>query len=457
MANTVIMPKLGQTMEEGSIVKWHKKEGDEVKKGDILFEIETDKAVLEVESFYDGNLIKIIIGEGQPVPVNSAVAYVGEKGEKPPAAAAPAAKAPAAPAKPEAGRQAPAAESKPAPAPQAPAPAQAAAPAPVARPQPAPQQVPSRLLISPRAKALAKSCVINPASIRGSGPNGRITEKDVKAHLDARGYSSIRITPAAKNLAAGNDIDILTLSPADENGRIRVEDVETAVAEKPKAMSKMRQVIAQRLTDSFTGTPHFYVTVAIDMTDLMKFRQELKEKGQSFTVTDFILESVILSLKEFPAVNSVTDGRTTSWRSRVNLGMAVSIAEGLVVPVIRNAEHLTMEELRNKAKDLAGRAREGKLMPDEMQGSSFTVSNMGMMDVENFCAIINPGEAAILAVSSTRETVVARDGKPVIRSIMKVTLSVDHRIVDGAMGAAFANSVKNKLEDIELWKRLTSL
>jgi len=217
----------------------------------------------------------------------------------------------------------------------------------------------------------------------------------------------------------------------------------------------MRQVIARRLTESFSGTPHFYVTVSVDMTDLMAYRKELKAQGVSYTVTDFILEAVVLSLQEHPTVNSVCDGTTIRWYGSVDLGVAVSVENGLVVPAIANADDLGMEELRDRARDLTTRAREGKLLPDEMTGSTFTVSNMGMLDVENFHAIINPGEAAILAVSSTRDSVVAREGRMEIRSIMKMTLSTDHRIVDGAMGAAFANSIRQKLEDMDLWKSLT--
>lgn len=448
MAQAVIFPKLGQTMEEGAIVKWHKKEGDTVKKGDIIFEIETDKAALEVESFFEGILLKILIGEGITVPVNTVVGYVGEKGEKvpdtppPPVVSAP----PAVPA--------PAAKVQTS----APSPAPAGAPVPRVTPKPVPQGglEPQRTIISPRARTLVKSAAISAARIRGTGPGGRIVEKDVKEYLDKSGYAKLRISPTAKNMAINEGIDILSVRGTGEGGKIRSDDIKRAIAEKPKTMSKMRQVIARRLTESFTSTPHFYVTVSVDMTDLMAYRQELKAKGQQYTVTDFILEAVVLSLVEFPILNSVTDGTTVTWRSSVNLGMAVSIEEGLVVPAIRNAETLSLAELREQARTLATKAREGKLLPDEMTGSTFTVSNMGMLDVDNFNAIINPGEAAILAVASTRDTVVARDGKMVIRAIMKMTLSTDHRIVDGAMGAAFANSIKHKLEDIELWKRLTS-
>jgi len=219
-------------------------------------------------------------------------------------------------------------------------------------------------------------------------------------------------------------------------------------------MSKMRQVIAQRLTASFTSTPHFYVTVAVDMTDLQEWRKILKQADKPFTVTDFILKAVALALVEFPALNSSTDGRTTRWHSRVHLGMAVSIAEGLVVPVIRNAHELSIAELHERAAGFALKARDGKLTPDEMTGSTFTISNMGMLDVEHFTAIINPGESAILAVASTRPTPVVRDGKIEIRAIMKITLSSDHRLVDGACAARFVNRVKSMLEDLELWKSM---
>lgn len=451
MAQAVIFPKMGQTMEEGAIVKWHKKEGDEIKKGDILFEIETDKAALEIESFFEGTLLKIFIGEGITVPVNTIVGYIGQKGEAVPDA--PPQPAPAAPK----------VEVKTAPA----SVQQTAVPSPVTASQPAAMpartaapvepQLPKRLFISPRARVLVDECVINPARIKGTGQGGRITEKDVKAYLETSGYNRLKVTPAAKEIARKEGIDLATVRGTGEGGKIRTEDIKRAIDEKPKTMSKMRQVIARRLTESFTSTPHFYVTVSTDMTEIMKYRQELKSKGADFTVTDFILKSVVMALQEFPAVNSVCDGTSTAWRSSVNLGLATSVPDGLVVPPIRNAQDLSMKELHDTAKTLAGKAREGKLLPDEMTGSTFTVSNMGMMDVENFHAIINPGEAAILAVASTKEMPVVKDGQIVIRAIMKITLSCDHRIVDGAMGAAFVNSIKRKLEDIELWKRLISL
>lgn len=462
MAQAIIFPKLGQTMEEGAIVKWLKKEGDAVKKGDILFEIETDKANLEVESFFEGTLVKIYVREGVTVPVNTVVAYVGTPGEKvpdqPPAPEAEKPEPAAAPAPPAtAPTAAPAPAPAPAAAPAAPIPAAPAAPAfkPAPLPAaPAPAAAAKRLVISPRAKACAKEACIDPANIRGTGPNGRIVEKDVKAYLDAHGYSQLRITPAAKRLAAQNNIDILTVRGSGDGGRIMVDDINRAIKRLPVPLTKMRQVIARRLQQSKQTIPHFYVTVKTDMTELLAFRNELKGRGIKYSVNDFVLEAVILSLEEFPIVNSVTDGATVAWRGDVDLGMAVSVTNGLVVPVIRAAQTLTMAELKAQTSALSEKARAGKLMPDEMTGSSFTVSNMGMMGVDQFMAIVNPGEAGILAVSSARQVPAVVNGEIKIRSVMAMTLSVDHRIVDGSVAAEFVNAVKSKLENLELWKSL---
>jgi pyruvate dehydrogenase E2 component (dihydrolipoamide acetyltransferase) len=446
MATPLIMPKFGQMTEESAIVEWRKKEGDKVAKGDILFTVETDKSVMEAESFEDGTLLKILVQPGVNVPVQSVVGFIGKPGEAIPAVETP---KPAAPKPAEAtpvGRVAPSAPQLVTQQPARTAEAAVLTTVPAA---------PGRLKISPRARALAEKCVIAPRHIKGTGPEGRIVEKDVEAYLDAKGYRNLRVTPAAKNLAANEEIDLLSVAPG-EGGRISVEDVQRAVAEKPKAMSKMRQIIAQRLQQSMVTAPHFFVTVEVDMTDLVAYRAELKAKGAPYTVTDFISESVVLTLKEFPEMNSSTDGKTIRWNSRVHLGVAVSLEQGLVVPVIRNAESLTLAELNAKAKELADKARTNKLAPDEMTGSTFTISNMGMLDVENFTAIINTGEAGILAVSSTLKKPVVRGDKIVVRSIMKITLSSDHRLIDGAMAARFVNAVKQKLEDVELWKRLTA-
>jgi len=455
MAEAVLLPKLGQTVEEATIVRWHKKEGDRIEKGDVLFEIETDKAVLEAESFHEGTLLKVLVGTDETVPVSSVVAYVGEPGEEIPEPSPPAV-APSRPDVAPASRRRPDTGETPVPRESASppqVPTEQAGPAPAA--PAAPPVTPARKFVSPRARLLARTHLVDPARVPGTGPNGRVVEKDVQAYIKQHGIDKIRISPTAKRLAARENVAILDVRASGDSGRVLVRDVNRAIAERPVPLTKMRQVIAQRLTQSFTTTPHFYVTVEVDMTELLGFRQKLKAAGNSYTVTDFILESVILSLQEFPALNSVTDGKTVRWHSSVDLGMAVGLEEGLVVPVLRNAEEFTLDELHDSVRAMAARAREGKLIPDEMMGSTFTVSNMGMLDVENFGAIINPGESAILATASTVARPAAVNGKVRIRQIMKMTLSADHRIVDGTLGAGFVNAIKHKLEDIALWKRLT--
>jgi pyruvate dehydrogenase E2 component (dihydrolipoamide acetyltransferase) len=432
--------------EESAIVQWLKQEGDPVAKGDILFTVETDKSVMEVESFAEGTLLKILVQPGVSVPVQTTVGFLGQPGEPLPAVTAPPPIVGQASSLPSG-----AGGAQPAP----PVVGQASRlPLAVGGAEPAP--APARPRLSPRARRLAAECVIDPARVAGSGPGGRVVEKDVQAYLEASGYGRIRISPAAKQLAAREKLDLLTLVGASVSGRINVGDVQRALAERPRPMSKMRQIIAQRLTQSVVTAPHFFVTVEVDMTGLLWFRAQLKEQGAPYTVTDFISQAVVLTLKEFPAVNSSTDGQTIRWHSHVHLGLAVSLEQGLVVPVIRDAEELTLAELSARAAELADQARRGKLAPDEMTGSTFTISNMGMLDLENFTAIINPGEAAILAVASALRKPVVRDGQVLVRSIMKMTLSSDHRLIDGALAARFINAVKQKLEDLALWKLLAA-
>jgi pyruvate dehydrogenase E2 component (dihydrolipoamide acetyltransferase) len=451
MATPIIMPKFGQMTEESTIVEWCKKEGDKVAKGEILFHVETDKSVMEVESFAEGTLLKIIVPAGVVVPVQSTVAFLGNPGEPIPAVTA------APPPAPKAADTAPAATPAlvAAARPAAPAPTPVAAP-PSVIPSLQPSITPTIFRISPRAAVLAKNCVINPANVKGTGPEGRIVEKDVKAYLAARNYDQLRISPTAKTMAAKEKLDVLTIQGTGDSGRITVADVERAMAERPKPMNRMRQVIAQRLTQSIVTQPHFYVTVSVDMTDLIAYRSQLKAAGAPYTVTDFISQAVVLSLQEFPVCNSSCDGRNTRWHSHVNLGLAVSIEGGLVVPVIRNAEQLSLMEICTLSKQLADKARAGKLTPDDMSGGTFTISNMGMLNVENFHAIINTGEGGILAIASAMKQPVVRDDKIVIRTMMKMTLSVDHRLIDGSLGAQFINAIKAKLENVELWKMLAA-
>jgi pyruvate dehydrogenase E2 component (dihydrolipoamide acetyltransferase) len=450
MVTPIVMPKFGQMTEDSSIVEWLKKEGDTVAKGDVLFLVETDKSVMEVESFSAGTLLEIVVGVGVSVPVQSVVAYLGEKGEAVPATPAPQ-RPVAASAAPTLSAASPLRSATPvvaaAPLASSTPPATTQAPVPAA---------PARFRISPRAAALAKDSVIDPHAIVGGGPEGRIVEKDVKAYLAAHDYASLRVSPAAKALAAKEGLDLIALGADNAGKRIEVADVERAIAEKPAPMSKMRQVIAQRLAQSVVTAPHFYVTVEVDMTETLAHRTRLNAAGARYTVTDFIAQASVLALKEFPPVNSATDGKTVRWHSRVHLGIAVTLDQGLVVPVVRDADEMTMAELSARSKQLIDKARAGALAPDEMSGSTFSISNMGMLDVEAFTAIINPGESAILAVSSTVKKPVVRGDAIVARPIMKMTLSSDHRLIDGATAARFINSIKKKLEDNGLWSALTS-
>ena len=458
MIQAIVMPKFGQTVEESSIQRWLKQEGDSVSNGEILFEIETDKAVLEVPSFSEGTLLKILVPEGATAPVLTTVAYVGDPGE-----AIPEPDAPSAVATTE-GKEASMAEARGAVAPRAePQAVRSEAPSQIERTHstkeeptvaPAPQAGPVRFKISPRAAKLARESAIDPTGIQGTGPGGRVVEKDVTAYLEASDYTRIKTTPAAKQLAVQENVDILMLEGAGNTGRIRVSDIERAIAEKPKPMSRMRQTIARRMTESFTTTPHFYVTVAVDMTELVSLASDLKAQGSSYKINDFLLKAVALTLREFPTLNSTTDGNQVRWHGRVHLGLAVAVEDGLVVPVIRDADRLSLADLHQRTVELATKARSGRLGPNELGGSTFTISNMGMLDVENFTAIINPGESAILAVSSVLKRPAVRDDQVVVRSMMKITVSADHRIVDGALAARFANGIKDKLEDVSLWRRL---
>jgi len=449
MVKAVVMPRLGQSEETVKIVHWRKQLGDTVAKGDILFEIETDKAILEVESFYAGTLLKIVAGEGVTVPVQTTVAFVGDPGEPVPEVVLP----PVLPKEVEASRPSAA------PPPQRDLaggrrPPSSASPRPVDLPPTAPTVAePQVFRISPRAAKLAKESAIDPTPIVGTGPGGRIVERDVKQYLEAQGYDRLRITPTAKKLAAREGINLLSLAPKEDGSQTTVADIERVLAERPKPLTRMRQIIAQRLTESYTHAPHFFVTVSADVTELESLRAELKAQGTPYTLTDFILKATALALEQFPTVNSTSDGVSIRWRSKIHLGLAVALEQGLVVPVIRQANELTLAEIHARAQELTAKARAGQLTPAEMTGSTFTISNLGMMDVENFTAIINPGESAILAISSSAKQPVVRNDQVVIRSMMKMTLSSDHRLIDGASAARFLNSIRKSLEEISLWQR----
>ena len=454
MATKIPIPRLGQSEETVTIQSWKVKEGDVIKKGDVLFDVETDKAVLDVESQFEGTVLKILVPAGKEVPVLCTGLIVGNPGENIAALIAESA-VPAAAPKAAAPASAPAAAPKTA-ASAAPA---AAASAPVAAPKaaaPAPVAAPAQKAVSPRAKVFAKDFLININKVPGTGGSvGRVTEKDVKTYLEQSGYNAKKITPVALNVAKEAKMELLSLTGSGDGGRITLADVKTAIFEQPKPMTTMRKIIARRLTESKHVMPHFYVTVSIDMTAVKAKRAELKKQNINISVNVFVAKAVALALREFPTVNAECIGDTVKYKSKVNLGIAVSLDNGLIVPVIRNADKKAMDELQDEIAEQAAKARAGKLTPEEISGGSFTISNMGMMNVENFSAIINPGEAGILAVSSAIPTaVVNKDGSIVAKDMMKITLSVDHRIVDGSEGAKFVNAVKAKLENPALWDSL---
>ncbi len=456
MATKIPVPKLGQSEETVTIASWQVKEGDAIKKGDVLFQVETDKAVLDVESQFEGTILKIVTPAGVEVPVMTTAAVIGAPGEAVPAemlAAAPKA-APAPSPKPAPSPAAPAPSPKPAPSPN-PAPAvgpASAAPLPDPAPRPVVPLAPvpaAKKPVSPRAKKFAGDYLVNVEKVPAAGT--RVTEQDVRNYLESSGYFYRKITPVALNLARESGVEMVELEGSGDNGRITVEDVRAAIAERPQPFNTMRRVIADRLTQSKQTIPHFYVTVAIDLSELMAKRKALKAEGINLSVNVFVIKAVALALRDFPMVNSFCDGRSVSRRAKINIGMAVSVDNGLVVPVIRNADRKSLDEIQAESAELAEKARAGKLSPDDMKGGTFTISNMGMMNVESFGAIINPGESAIIAVASSVPMPVVRDGEVVIRDIMKVTVSADHRVVDGAMAAAFANAVRLNLENRELW------
>jgi pyruvate dehydrogenase E2 component (dihydrolipoamide acetyltransferase) len=430
MVHPILMPKPGQMTEECTLVAWLKQEGDVVAKGDVLFEIETDKSNMDVEAFDEGVLLKRVVQEGETVPVNSVCAYVGQPGEAIPDVPATAVVAVAAvAAAPVAAASAPAPTVQSAPA----APSSAAAATDGAR-----------LRISPRASRLAADSGIDPRTITGTGPEGRITERDVKARLAVP--TDVAAPPPTPSIAQRPTQ--APAAPAAVHSAF-VPDPEDGA---PRQMSKMRRVIAERLTLSATTVPQFTVTVAVDMTRVLALRTEFKAAGTALTVTDFIVSATAQTLAEFSDVNSFTDGASVWPRRRVHMGLAVALPDGLVVPVIRDADRLSLEALHARAAELATGARNGTLGPDDLTGSTFTISNLGMLGVDEFSAIINPGESAILAVSSVVPTPVAVGDGIGIRQIMKLTLTSDHRLVDGELAARFLNALRRRLQDADAFR-----
>jgi pyruvate dehydrogenase E2 component (dihydrolipoamide acetyltransferase) len=418
MITKVVLAKLSPTMEEGTIVKWTKQEGDAVKTGDVLAEIETDKANMEMEALGPGVLRKVLVPAGGKAPVGAIIGVIAEPGEDIAALLAEAAAV-----------AAPAAAPAPA-APGATAPAPVPAPLPVAAaPAPAPTVAPGgRVKASPLARAIAAQRNVPLASVAGSGPGGRIVKRDVE------GYLASPPAPAFKPVPAGAPRPA-TPVPSVPPG--------TAIP-----LTSMRRTIAKRLAESMYTAPHFYVTVEIDMDAAVSLREQLvRAEDVKVSYNDLVLKACAKALTRFPTVNASWTGETIQTHAEVHLGVAVSLAEGLITPVVRNADRKHVVEISREVKDLAARAREKKLKPEEFMGSTFTISNLGMFDVTEFTAIINPPESCILAVGAVRKVPVVKNDQLAVGHRMKVTLSSDHRVVDGALAAQFLAEVRRLLEN----------
>lgn len=413
------MPKLSDTMTEGVVAEWHKQVGDEVASGELLAEIETDKATMEFESFFDGVLLHIGVEKGGNAPVNAVLAIIGEKGEdvdailKEAEAAAPAeeAKEEAAPAS----TPAPAAEvPTPAPAPVTPTPAHAPAPAPAAA---SVAESNGRVFASPLAKKMANEKGIDLNSVQGTGENGRIVKRDIDHYVPYVGASKKR-------------------------GFVGTESFTD------ETVSQMRKTIARRLSESKFTAPHFYLTLDIDMDMAISLRKQLNSlEGVKISFNDMVIKAVGLALREHPNVNSSWHGDFIRRNEHIHIGVAVAVDEGLLVPVVRFADGKEMQEIGAEVRDLAKKAKSKKLQPAEWEGNTFTISNLGMFGIEEFTAIVNPPDSCILAVGGIKNVPVVKDGAVVPGNVMKVTLSCDHRVVDGATGAAFLQTFKELMEN----------
>jgi pyruvate dehydrogenase E2 component (dihydrolipoamide acetyltransferase) len=422
MAQIIDMPKLSDTMTVGTLVKWLKQEGDAVKSGTMLAEIETDKATMELECFFDGTILKIYAPAGSQVALGAPLCAVGKAGEIVPDVPAPVAP------KPVLKDDSPSASAR------LPAPAAAAQPVPTPPPAPAPEAPATpgqRIKISPLAKKLAAEKGIDPARIVGSGPGGRIVRVDVIASEKAGSTKAPSGTQAFVPTAS-----LLAKGPIQEDKVVPV--------------SNIRGIIAKRLVESKNQIPHFYLNIEIDAGPLLELRQQLntalEKSGVKLSVNDFILKASAEALRRVPTVNCSWEGTAVRHHSAAHVSFAVAIEDGLITPVVRDAHLKTVFAISTEAKSLAKRAKDKKLAPNDFTGGTFCVSNLGMMGIDNFCAIINPPNSAILAVGTTVKKPVVKNDQIVIGQRMSLTLSTDHRVVDGAVGAQFLAALKLLLE-----------
>ena len=408
MAYEILMPQLGLTMEEGTVSSWLKHEGDAVKAGEAILEITTDKLTNEVTSEHDGVLLKIVAQEGEDIPVKGLLGYIGEAGEQVGGAAAPAA-----------------------------VPVEAVAPAAASAAVIAPAAVSAsgaRIRISPFARKLAANMGVDYSALTGSGPSGRIVAKDIYAAAEAR-KSAPAAAPAAPAAAPA--------APAAKKGGLELMEGDTIAK-----LSGMRKVVAERMLQSHTEIPPVTQNTKVDVTALMKFRKSLIETaGKKFSVNDLILKATAKVLRAHPEVLVSYDNGQVIQRAHVNLGMAVALDAGLIVPVIRDADKMGLDELAAKAKDLATRAKENKLTTDEYKGSTFSVSNLGMFGIETFTPIVNQPDAGILGVCAIQDELVMDDeGNISKHQVMRLSFTYDHRLIDGAVAAKFIMDLRDLLQ-----------
>ncbi len=437
MATNILMPALSPTMTEGTLARWLKKEGEQVRAGDVIAEIETDKATMEVEAVDEGVLSKILVPDGTAgVKVNDPIAVLTEDGEE---AAVPAPKAPPA--------QAPAAQAPvaaPAPAP-APAPAMAAVPAPMANGHDT-----DRIFASPLARRMAKQANIDLSSMKGSGPNGRIIRADIEAKQSSGIAQPARVeAQAGAREAEAPPPPVQQAKPAPKPAAVPVTAPHQLVPN-----STMRKVIAKRLLESHQLVPNFYVTMDIEIDALLKLRADLNARSPKdgsgafkLSVNDLVIKATAAALRRVPKVNASYTEEATILYDDIDISVAVSMPDGLITPIVRKADQKGLAAISNEMKDLGARAKSGKLKPEEFQGGSFSISNLGMFGVKQFTAIINPPQAAILAVGAGEKRPVVKDGALAVATVMTCTLSVDHRVADGALGAEWMAVFKGIVED----------
>ena len=414
------MPQLSDTMSSGKILSWRKSEGDQVKRGDILAEVETDKANLEIESFFNGVLLKVMVPSGTDAKVGEVIAMLGAVGESV-----------STPSKPVAAVKTVIATIQP---PAAELPPARTTTSVISNTLELVTDEP-RIKASPLAKRVAEDLQINLSSIQGSGPNGRIVRRDVEA---AAGNGST--APVLETFTAPQSY---SRAPANQ---VPANSAATAGSLTP--LSRMRETIARRMQESVTTAPHFYCTTSVNMGEALRLREALKERAEykGISVNHLIIKAVAYGLKHEPHVNAAMKNEQLYQPAQINIGIITAIDDGLIIPVLKEADTMSLRDVVFEAKAAIERARAGRPSSNDLSGGTFSISNMGMFDVENFTAIINPGQGGILAVSSVKEQPVVQKGQIVIGSVMKATVSVDHRIIDGVMASRFLKHFKEALE-----------